>query len=70
MEFLQDRDVYAVGGYFVNYELNSISVSIDFTKVDSAGAAPVIALKEFVQCAAEGIECNESYLEFRSYSRE
>ena len=43
---------------------------VDFIKADSVGDASVRALMEAVQCAIEELDCNETDLMIRTYSKE
>ena len=67
---MQERNVYAIGGYLQNFEHRLIGFLVDFKEADSACAAYCVALTEAIQCAIEEFGCIESDLQIRTPSKE
>ena len=70
VEYLQDRDVYAIGGYLQNFEQDLLGILVNFKQTDSLGAAFDEALVEAIQCALEEFGCIESDMLIETTSSE
>ena len=70
VDFMQERSLYAIGGYMVNQENNLICFLVDFKEASSTSEACVATTIEAVQGTLEELNCIESELQITTFFKD